>query len=130
MNNYGAGVLAAGKARTRRISNAICNERATPPAAKGTSQNCSCYSFVTLKVGHLLVPGQAKIFVALDLGYFAEQGLDVELVEFSNSADGLDTSFYKRALDKLAAANPGDPFWQAHERDFAQRDVAPGATKP
>jgi len=42
-----------------------------------------------LKVGHLLVPGQAKIFIAQDLGYFAEQGLDVELVEFSNSADGL-----------------------------------------
>jgi len=43
----------------------------------------------TVKVGHLLVPGQAKIFVAKDLGYFAEQGIDVELVEFSNSADGL-----------------------------------------
>jgi len=39
MNNYGAGVLAAGKARARRISEAICNERATPPAAKRTSQN-------------------------------------------------------------------------------------------
>jgi NitT/TauT family transport system substrate-binding protein len=42
-----------------------------------------------VKVGHLLVPGQAKIFIAKDLGYFAEQGIDVELVEFSNSADGL-----------------------------------------
>lgn len=44
---------------------------------------------VSLKVGHLLVPGQAKIFIAKELGYFAEQGLDVELVEFANSADGL-----------------------------------------
>ena len=39
MNDYGAGVLAAGKARARRISKAICNERATLPAAKRTSRN-------------------------------------------------------------------------------------------
>jgi NitT/TauT family transport system substrate-binding protein len=44
---------------------------------------------VHLRVGHLLVPGQAKIFLAKDLGYFAEQGLEIELVEFANSADGL-----------------------------------------
>ena len=30
-----------------------------------------------------------EIFVAQELGYFAEQGLKVELVEFQNSADGL-----------------------------------------
>ena len=36
---YGAGLLAAGKARARRISEWICNERATLPAAKRTSQN-------------------------------------------------------------------------------------------
>jgi len=45
--------------------------------------------FTPVKVGHLLVPGQGKIFIAQDLGYFAEQGLKVELVEFQNSADGL-----------------------------------------
>src|ERR1700740_3530176 len=33
-----AGILTAGKARVRRISAWICNERATPPAAKRTSQ--------------------------------------------------------------------------------------------
>ena len=42
-----------------------------------------------IKFGHILVPGQGKIFVAQELGYFAEQGLQVELVEFQNSADGL-----------------------------------------
>ncbi len=42
-----------------------------------------------IKFGHILVPGQGKIFVAQELGYFAEQGLKVELVEFQNSADGL-----------------------------------------
>jgi hypothetical protein len=39
LSNFGAGILAAGKALVRRISAAICNERATPPAAKRTSQN-------------------------------------------------------------------------------------------
>jgi NitT/TauT family transport system substrate-binding protein len=42
-----------------------------------------------IRVGNLLVPGQAKLFIAKELGYFAEQGLDVQLVEFTNSADGL-----------------------------------------
>jgi hypothetical protein len=45
MSNYGAGILAAGKALVRRISAAICNERATPPAGKRTSQRCSGYFF-------------------------------------------------------------------------------------
>lgn len=42
---------------------------------------------VHVKVGHLLVPGQGKIFIAKELGYFKDAGLDVELVEFTNSAD-------------------------------------------
>jgi hypothetical protein len=45
MSDYGAGILAAGKALVRRISEAICNERATPPAAKRTSHSCSDYFF-------------------------------------------------------------------------------------
>ena len=61
MSNYGAGILAAGKAArkrgqilfvltvVRRISKAICNERATPPAVKRTSQSCSCYFFAMPK---------------------------------------------------------------------------------
>jgi NitT/TauT family transport system substrate-binding protein len=42
---------------------------------------------VHVKVGHLLVPGQGKIFIAQEKGYFKDAGLDVELVEFQNSAD-------------------------------------------
>lgn len=43
----------------------------------------------TLKVGYLPVTGHAKFFVAKEQGLFAQEGLDVELVEFQNSADGL-----------------------------------------
>ena len=43
----------------------------------------------TLKVGYLPVTGHAKFFVAQEQGFFKQEGLDVELVEFINSADGL-----------------------------------------
>jgi NitT/TauT family transport system substrate-binding protein len=46
-------------------------------------------SLVQLKVGHLPVPGHAKFFIAKEEGFFKAEGLDVELVEFANSADGL-----------------------------------------
>lgn len=42
-----------------------------------------------LKVGYLPATGHAKFFVAKEQGLFAKEGLDVELVEFQNSADGL-----------------------------------------
>jgi len=43
----------------------------------------------TIKVGYLPVTGHAKFFVAKEQGLFAKEGLDVELIEFQNSADGL-----------------------------------------
>lgn len=42
-----------------------------------------------LKVGYLPVTGHAKFFIAQDKGFFAAEGLDVELIQFHNSADGL-----------------------------------------
>jgi NitT/TauT family transport system substrate-binding protein len=46
-------------------------------------------NLVALKVGHLPVTGHAKFFIAKEEGFFKAEGLDVELVEFVNSADGL-----------------------------------------
>lgn len=43
----------------------------------------------TLKVGYLPVTGHGKFFVAKEQGLFTKEGLDVELIEFQNSADGL-----------------------------------------
>jgi len=42
-----------------------------------------------LKVGIIPVPEHAKLIVARDKGFFAQEGLEVELVEFANSADGI-----------------------------------------
>jgi NitT/TauT family transport system substrate-binding protein len=44
---------------------------------------------VALKVGHLPVTGHAKFYIAKEQGFFDQEGLDVELIEFTNSADGL-----------------------------------------
>lgn len=42
-----------------------------------------------LKVGYLTATGHGKFFVAKEQGFFDKEGLDVELLEFQNSADGL-----------------------------------------
>lgn len=49
----------------------------------------SAQAATSLKVGYLPVTGHAKFFVAKEQGIFAREGLDVELIEFQNSADGL-----------------------------------------
>jgi NitT/TauT family transport system substrate-binding protein len=43
----------------------------------------------SLKIGYLPATGHGKIFVAQERGYFADEGLKVELIEFINSADGI-----------------------------------------
>jgi NitT/TauT family transport system substrate-binding protein len=42
-----------------------------------------------IRVGYLPVTGHAKFFIAKEQGFFNREGLDVELIEFQNSADGL-----------------------------------------
>ncbi len=44
---------------------------------------------VHLKVGYLPVTGHAKVFVAKEYGFFKQEGIDAELFEFVNSADGM-----------------------------------------
>ena len=55
-----------------------CRKKSTQPS-----------KLVTLKVGHLPVTGHAKFFVAKEEKFFEQEGLDVQLTEFTNSADGL-----------------------------------------
>lgn len=46
-------------------------------------------NLVPLKLGNMPVTGHAKYFIAKDTGIFEREGLDVQLLEFTNSADGL-----------------------------------------
>ncbi len=47
------------------------------------------YGLDHVRVGHLPVTGHAKFFVAKEYGLFEKEGIDAELIEFINSADGL-----------------------------------------
>ena len=47
------------------------------------------HSAIKLRVGYLPVTGHAKFFIAKEEGFFQQEGLDVDLIEFANSADGL-----------------------------------------
>jgi NitT/TauT family transport system substrate-binding protein len=42
-----------------------------------------------VRIGYLPVTGHAKFFVAKEQGFFEKEGLEVELLEFQNSADGI-----------------------------------------
>lgn len=57
--------------------------------AVGANRLLAARAPVKLRVGHLPVTGHAKFFVAKEEGIFLKEGLDVELIEFTNSADGL-----------------------------------------
>ncbi len=42
-----------------------------------------------VRIGYLPVTGHAKFFIAKEKGFFSEEKIDAELIEFINSADGL-----------------------------------------
>jgi NitT/TauT family transport system substrate-binding protein len=58
---------------------AFCITLGTAPALRAEA----------LKVGYLPIGTQAKLLIAKERGFYAEEGLDVELVEFLNSPDAL-----------------------------------------
>lgn len=61
-----------------------------------------------IRAGYLPITGHAKFFIAYEEGFFKDEGLDVELVEFSNSADGM-AALRARKLD-IAAFGTSAPF--------------------
>ncbi|MBQ3776562.1 MAG: ABC transporter substrate-binding protein, partial [Fibrobacter sp.] len=52
---------------------------------------CAASAFAAdkISIGYLSSTGQGKFFIAKDAGIFEKNGLDVTLVEFSNSGDGI-----------------------------------------
>lgn len=58
-------------------------------AAPGDEKPAPSPTQAKLRVGYLPVTGHAKFFIAKEEGFFAKEGIDAELVEFANSADGI-----------------------------------------
>ena len=49
----------------------------------------STFAADKISIGYLSSTGQGKFFIAKDAGIFEKNGLDVTLVEFANSGDGI-----------------------------------------
>lgn len=70
---------------------AVTGSGLTAPAAKTTAASAAPQSnaqLKTLNVGYLPNNGHALIFIAKEKGYFEKEGLDVNLFQFQNSAEG------------------------------------------
>ena len=67
----------------------FCSALLAALASLALSATSDAQEKVSLKVGYLPVTGHAKFFIAKDEGFFDKEGLNVELIEFANSADGL-----------------------------------------
>jgi NitT/TauT family transport system substrate-binding protein len=77
-----------------------------------------------IKVGFVPVTIFAPIFVAKDLGYYAEEGLDVELEPFPGGADPVVLT----ASGELDAAfiGLGPAFWNGASQGLPMKIIAPG----
>ena len=58
-------------------------------AASATLLATAGHAAESVRVGYLPAIGHAKYFVAYEQGFFKDENLDVELIEFQNSADGI-----------------------------------------
>ena len=57
-----------------------------------------------LKLGYLPATGHGKFFVAKEQGFFDKEGLNLELIEFQNSANGLNAIIASAAILRTGIA--------------------------
>ncbi|HEV2527266.1 MAG TPA: ABC transporter substrate-binding protein [Thermomicrobiales bacterium] len=89
-----------------------------PPAGEPASE------LVPVRIGFVPVSIYAPIFVAYELGYFAEFGLDVTLEPTSGGSDLISLTASGN-LD-ISAAGAGPAFWNAIDLDLPVTVIAPG----
>ncbi|MGE3797153.1 MAG: ABC transporter substrate-binding protein [Thermomicrobiales bacterium] len=78
----------------------------------------------SVKMGYVPVSIFAPVMIAQDKGYFAEEGLDVELVPFPGGSDPVVLTATGE-LD-LAIGGAGPAFWNAVAQDLPITVIAPG----
>lgn len=77
-----------------------------------------------LKVGYMPLSIYAPIYVAYDKGYYAEQGLDVELQSFTNGTDM--TVLTSTNQLQIGLTGVGPAFWNAIDQGLPLKIIAPG----
>ncbi len=122
---------AVGRAQEAPSSPLTCGPLATPssgtpaPAAASTVQPVKPpEDAVQITVGYVPISIYAPLFVAMEKGYYAEQGLDVSLESFAGGGD-LVALTATGDLD-AAASGAGPAFWNAVAADLPVSVVAPG----
>ncbi len=93
---------------------------ATPPLPAGAP----AAELTPVRIGFVPVQIYAPIFVAYELGYFAEFGLNVTLESFAGGSDLISLTATGN-LD-LSAAGAGPAFWNAISLDLPVTVIAPG----
>ena len=81
-----AGVIIAGYINTAKT--------ATTPSSSAPATTTE--QLKSLKIGYLPTNGHALVFIAKEKGFFEKEGLNVELFQFQNSADGTNAIIAKK----------------------------------
>jgi NitT/TauT family transport system substrate-binding protein len=96
-----------------------CNSQAKPQALPDLG---------TIKVGYLPVTGLAPFYIAVEKGYFEEQGLDVELQSF-NSGSTMIAPLSTGQLD-VGSGETGTALFNAISQGLEVRVVATSSSQP
>lgn len=64
-------------------------QKAQQPATPSTAQSAAPTDKIKFKMGYLPAVGDILTFVAKEQGFYEQEGLDVELFQFTNSGEGL-----------------------------------------
>lgn len=89
-----------------------------------TSESSPTGDLAKIKVGFVPVMVFAPVFVAKELGYYAEEGLDVDLEPFPGGSDPVVLTA-SGELD-AAFAGVGPAFWNGAAQDLPIKIIAPG----
>ncbi len=120
-------IAAIGPVRAQDESPALDCEPVVPAAnISGTPESLPEISgdLTNVKMGYVPVSIFAPVMIAQDKGYFAEEGLNVELVPFPGGSDPVVLTATGE-LD-LSIAGAGPAFWNAVAQDLPITVIAPG----
>jgi NitT/TauT family transport system substrate-binding protein len=95
---------------------------ASEPAPEPQGQQADLPDIGPIKIGYLPISGSAPLFLAQEKGYFAEQGLEVELIPFRTGSEMI-VLLSTGQLD-LGAGNGGAAMFNALASDFSIKLVA------
>jgi NitT/TauT family transport system substrate-binding protein len=99
---------------------------ATPPGASGAAKPTAAPAAKHIKMGEQSIAANTVVFIAADRGFFQQEGLDVELVSFSDASQMIPALATGQIDSAGIAANPA--MWNAVARGVSLKAVLDQAT--